>query len=46
MSNRVIPEEFLDLFDKKAFANLATLMAMALPRSHRSGVILMGPTSG
>lgn len=32
MSNRVIPEEFLDLFDKKAFANLATLMADGTPK--------------
>ena len=32
MSNRVIPEEFLDLFDKKAFANLATLMADGTPQ--------------
>ena len=32
MSNRVIPEEYLDLFDKKAFANLATLMEDGTPQ--------------
>ncbi|HEY7545969.1 MAG TPA: pyridoxamine 5'-phosphate oxidase family protein, partial [Blastocatellia bacterium] len=28
----VIPEKFLDLFDKKAFANLATLMPDGTPQ--------------
>lgn len=32
MSNRVIPEEYLDLFDKKAFANLAILMEDGTPQ--------------
>ncbi len=32
MSNQTIPEEYLDLFKKKAFAHLATLMADGTPQ--------------
>ena len=32
MSNNVIPQKFLDLFDKKAFASLATLMPGGAPQ--------------
>ena len=32
MSNEVIPEKYLDLFKKKAFANLATLMPGGEPQ--------------
>ena len=32
MSNQTIPEEYLDLFEKKAFAHLATLMADGTPQ--------------
>jgi len=32
MSDDVIPEKFADLFDKKVFANLATLMPDGRPQ--------------
>ena len=32
MSDRVIPEKFTDLFDKRVFANLATLMPDGRPQ--------------
>ncbi len=38
-----IPEEFKDLFTKKAFAHLATLMPDGSPQVTPCGAITMGP---